>query len=138
MKGKGFDYLSGITAVDYGDRIEVLYLLYDTSTKRRETLKVSLPTGMPALPPQGIPALQKAPPASPAPPAKKQAGVQRLEVSTVMHVYPAADWHERELSEMFGVEIAGRKAERLLLEKWNGSDAPLRKSFVWGKPYNKL
>ena len=47
-------------------------------------------------------------------------------------VYKAADWHERELSEMFGIEIKGRKVKRLLLEKWNGVDAPLRKSFAWG------
>ena len=40
---------------------------------------------------------------------------------------------------MFGIEIKGRKAKRLLLEKWNGVDAPLRKSFVWGdKSYRKV
>ena len=60
------------------------------------------------------------------------------EIHTVMKVYPSADWYERELSEMFGIKILGRNAKRLLLELWNGTDAPLRKSFTWGKDYNKV
>jgi NADH-quinone oxidoreductase subunit C len=60
-------------------------------------------------------------------------------IDTVIKVYSAADWNERELAEMFGIEIKGRKTKRLLLEKWNGVDAPLRKSFVWGdKSYRKI
>lgn len=54
---------------------------------------------------------------------------------TVVDLYKAADWYERELSEMFGIEIKGRQVERLLLEKWDGKGAPLRKNFEWGKPY---
>lgn len=61
-----------------------------------------------------------------------------LWVPTVMHIYSAADWYERELSEMFGVEIKGRKAERLLLEKWDGKSFPLRKSFAWNAPYEGM
>jgi NADH-quinone oxidoreductase subunit C len=60
-------------------------------------------------------------------------------VETVMNVYAAADWNERELAEMFGIQIKGRKVKRLLLEKWNGVDAPLRKTFIWGdKNYRKI
>ncbi|MCL4411662.1 NADH-quinone oxidoreductase subunit C [Candidatus Marsarchaeota archaeon] len=106
MKRKGFDYLKAITAVDYTDRLEVLYLLYNTTTKEQETLLVKL--------------------------------TAPLKVSTIMHVYGSADWYERELSEMFGIKIDGREASRLLLEKWNGADAPLRKGFAWGKPYRKV
>jgi len=58
-------------------------------------------------------------------------------ISTVMRIYAAADWYERELSEMFGIGIIGRKTRRLLLEKWNGTEAPLRKGFVWGNPNYK-
>ncbi|MDE1825725.1 MAG: NADH-quinone oxidoreductase subunit C [Candidatus Micrarchaeota archaeon] len=57
-------------------------------------------------------------------------------VPSVMDLYIGADWYERELGEMFGIEIVGRKAKRLLLEKWDGTGAPLRKSFEWGKPYD--
>ena len=101
MKQKGFDYLKKITAVDYTDRIEVLYFLYDTSSARAETVKVVLGPG-------------------------------DLAVPSIVSVYRSADWYERELAEMFGIRILGRRTRRLLLEKWNGIDAPLRKSFVWG------
>ncbi len=59
-------------------------------------------------------------------------------VETVMGIYKAADWYEREMQEMFGIMIKGRNAKRLLLEEWNGADHPLRKSFVWGKDYQKV
>ncbi len=58
-------------------------------------------------------------------------------VPSVMKIYKAADWYEREMGEMFGIEIKNRDADRLLLEKWNGSAAPLRKNFAWGEPYDK-
>lgn len=70
---------------------------------------------------------------------KVKIGSAKPSIPTIMKTYSGADWHERELSEMFGIEIKGRKAPRLLLEKWNGIDAPLRKSFVWGDPkYRKV
>lgn len=106
MKSGGYDYLKKITAVDYSDRLEVVYILYSTSDKREEVVKASIPPENPS-------------------------------IDTVMHIYRAADWYERELSEMFGIKIKGRKTKRLLLEKWNGSEAPLRKSFVWGNPNYK-
>lgn len=108
MKAKGYDYLKKITAVDYSDRLEVVYILYNTSERKEETIKTKLQTSSP-------------------------------KIDTVMQIYKAADWYERELSEMFGIKINGRKTKRLLLEKWNGADAPLRKNFVWGNPnYRKL
>ncbi len=60
-----------------------------------------------------------------------------LSVETITHIYEGADWYEREMQEMFGVRINGRKAKRLILEKWDGKGYPLRKSFEWGKPYEK-
>ncbi len=56
-------------------------------------------------------------------------------VPTVMGEFRAADWYERELFEMFGIQVKGRNVERLLLEKWNGKAAPLRKNFTWNAPY---
>jgi NADH:ubiquinone oxidoreductase subunit C len=56
-------------------------------------------------------------------------------VPTLMGEFEAADWYERELFEMFGIEVKGRSMERLLLEKWNGTGAPLRKNFTWNAPY---
>ncbi|MCL5239232.1 MAG: NADH-quinone oxidoreductase subunit C [Candidatus Marsarchaeota archaeon] len=56
-------------------------------------------------------------------------------IPTVIDQFDAADWYERELFEMFGVQVKGRHVERLLLEKWDGKPAPLRKNFVWNGPY---
>jgi NADH-quinone oxidoreductase subunit C len=107
-KQEGYSYLKKITAVDYGDSLEVLYFIYDPASRASDIVKVKLPSTKPS-------------------------------INTVIGVYKAADWHERELSEMFGIEIKGRKVKRLLLEKWNGVDAPLRKSFAWGdKNYRKI
>ncbi len=100
MKKEGFDYLKGITAVDYKDHLEVVYILYNTGQKKQEVLSVNLKGDE--------------------------------SIHTVMMLYKSADWLERELSEMFGIKIIGRDASRLLLEKWNGTEPPLRKSFVWG------
>ncbi len=69
---------------------------------------------------------------------KVKLDVKDPEIETAMGIYKAADWYERELSEMFGIKIIGREAPRLLLEEWNGVDAPLRKSFIWGKDYKKM
>ena len=106
MKARGFNYLVKITAVDYTSYVELVYILYNLSTKAQEIVKVKLqPNGM--------------------------------EVETVMPIFSAADWYERELSEMFGIRIKGRNARRLLLEEWDGVDAPLMKSFVWGTDYKR-
>jgi NADH-quinone oxidoreductase subunit C len=108
MKIKGYEYLEKITAVDYVDHLEVIYMISNLQDKKYEIIKVKLQPKDP-------------------------------KIDSVMRIYNAADWYERELSEMFGIKIHGRKARRLLLEKWNGSDPPLRKNFVWGNPnYKRL
>jgi NADH-quinone oxidoreductase subunit C len=61
-----------------------------------------------------------------------------LWVPTIMEHHPSADWYERELYEMFGIEIKGRRAKRLILEKWDGKGSPLRKNFKWGEPYESM
>jgi NADH-quinone oxidoreductase subunit C len=107
MKAQGFDYLKKITAIDYVSYLEVVYILYNTSTKKEEVVWVKLEAVNP-------------------------------EIETCIGIYKAADWYEREMSEMFGIKIKGREAKRLLLEEWNGTGAPLRKSFIWGKDYEKM
>lgn len=104
MKAEGFGYLAKITAVDYVDYLEIIYLLEDMDTYKNELLKIDIPP-------------------------------DNAWVPTVMDLYAAADWYEREMAEMFGIEIRGRRTKRLLLEKWDGKQPPLRKSFEWGKKY---
>ncbi|MDE1768648.1 MAG: NADH-quinone oxidoreductase subunit C [Candidatus Micrarchaeota archaeon] len=105
MKGKGYDYLVKITAVDYVDHIDAIYILRDMEAKKDETLEVTL-------------------------------NPKDLWLPTIIDSHKSADWYEREMSEMFGIEIRGRRALRLLLEKWDGTDPPLRKTFQWYAPYN--
>ncbi len=80
MKSKGFDYLKKITAVDYVQYLEVVYIVYNMTTKAEEVVGVRLEPENP-------------------------------EIDSVMRVYKAADWYERELSEMFGIRINGQQHE---------------------------
>lgn len=50
---------------------------------------------------------------------------------TVSDVFPAADWNEREASELFGITFEGHPDPRklLLTEDWEGY--PLRKDYVY-------
>ena len=52
------------------------------------------------------------------------------EVKSVSSVYPCADWYEREVFDLFGVEFSGHGDLRRLLmpEGWDGY--PLRKDYV--------
>lgn len=111
LKSKGFDYLKFITAIDYNDYLEVIYSFYNLSAKKDTLVTIKLQTD------------------------KSDKRVPELD--TIIRIYPSADWFERELSEMFGIRINGRKAQKLLLEKWNGTDPPMRKRFIWGKEYKR-
>jgi NADH-quinone oxidoreductase subunit C len=104
MKKEGYDYLVKITAVDYQDHLDVIYILRNFEKPGDELLEVTLDPS-------------------------------DLWMPTILKHHKSADWYERELFEMFGIEIKGRRAKRLLLEKWDGKAAPLRKNFKWGEPY---
>ncbi len=107
LKGSGSEYLVKITAVDYAEYIELVYIVRNIDSSVDTLLEVDLDPS-------------------------------DLCVESVMHIYPAADWYERELSEMFGIRLRGRKTRRLLLEKWDGKGYPLRKGFGWNAPYEKI
>lgn len=54
-------------------------------------------------------------------------------VSSVMDIWPTADWQEREAYDLLGIDFAGRKITRIMLsDDWIGH--PLRKDY---KPYDE-
>ena len=56
-------------------------------------------------------------------------------LESMLHVYPTADWHEREAFDFFGIEFTGREGLRRLImpDDWVGH--PLRKDYpIGGEP----
>lgn len=94
-----YDYCSSITGVDYPDRFEVVYHLYSTSK-------------------EGGPAILKV-----------HAQRENPEVPSVVGVWPAANWQEREAWDLMGISFSGHpNLTRVLM--WEGFEGhPLRKDF---------
>lgn len=95
-----FDYLTDITAIDYPEREKRFEMVYHLfSIKNRSRIRV-------------------------------RAEIQKGErVSTLTRVWGAANWLEREVYDMFGIEFEGHPDLRriLLSEEWEGH--PLRKDY---------
>ena len=94
----GFDYLVDVTAVDYPDRPERFALVYILySFARNQRIRI------------------------------KTRIAEGVRPRTAVGVYPTANWLEREVFDMFGIEFEGHPDMRriLLPEDWSGH--PLRK-----------
>ncbi len=63
---------------------------------------------------------------------------EHLSVPSVVAVHQAADWHEREAAEMFGIVFEGHPDPRALLlpEDWDGF--PLRKDYEFPDQYQGI
>jgi NADH-quinone oxidoreductase subunit C len=96
----GFDYLVDVTAVDYPKRPERFDLVYILySFPRNQRIRVKIRI------PDGF------------------------QPATAVGVHPTANWLEREVFDMFGIEFAGHPYMRRILmpEEWQGH--PLRKDY---------
>ncbi|MEE9458410.1 MAG: NADH-quinone oxidoreductase subunit C [Candidatus Bathyarchaeia archaeon] len=96
-----FDQLVSITGIDYPSEKSIVCAYHLVSTSGKKLIEVKTST-------------------------KRNEGV----IPSVMNSYPNADWFEREIHEMFGLNFEGNpNMGRLLLpEDWN-QGFPLRKDF---------
>lgn len=101
--GQKYDYLVDVTAVEYRDLelpIEVVYELRSLERRADLRVKVELSKGEP------------------------------LEVDSVVPLWRAADWLEREVYDMFGISFRGHPdLRRILMWETYAEGYPLRKDF---------
>ncbi len=99
--GHRYDFLSDVTAVDYGGGrpLHVVYQLWSLVHKRNLRVKCELP-------------------------------LERLEIASVEPLWKTADWLEREVYDLFGIEFTGHPDLRRILMPENYAEGhPLRKDF---------
>lgn len=105
-----FNALQSISGVDYMEWMEVCYMFahFDVAAPRELILKVKLTDRV------------------------------NPNVDSIMKVYPAADFQERECYDMFGIKFNNHKDLRRILcpDDWQGW--PLRKDYVAQKMYNGM
>lgn len=97
-----FNFLSSISAVDYGDAgFQVVYHLVSLPEGRRKLVLKVVPEG----------------------------GRDDAVVPSVISIWPTADWHEREAWDLMGIQFTGHPDLRRILmrEDWVGH--PLRKDY---------
>lgn len=103
-----YDYLPFITAVDYPEKKLIEMVYYLQSTETNNVLIL-----------------------------KVELPRERAEIKSVVAVWPAADWHEREVFDLFGVKFIGHPDLRriLLTPDWTGH--PLLKDYTDPKMVKK-
>lgn len=101
--GQDYNYLVDVTGVEYRDLerpIEIVYLLRSLDRHADLTVKAELPTDRP------------------------------LEIESVVPLWRAADWLEREVYDMFGVRFVNHPdLRRILMWETYQEGYPLRKDF---------
>lgn len=97
----GFNYLSNLTSVDYGEEFELVYHLYSVPDNNKICVKSRVPR-------------------------------HAAEIDSVINIWPAADWQEREVYDLMGIKFKGHPnlIRVLLPDDFEGH--PLRKDFVIG------
>ena len=96
-----YNFLSDLTAVDYGGGrpLQVVYQLWSLPKKRSLRVKVELP-------------------------------LDALEIETAVPIWSAANWLEREVYDLFGIEFRGHPDLRRIMMPDNYAEGhPLRKDF---------
>lgn len=99
------EYLTCVSGVDYADHVEIVYHLFSVAHPERAlVLKVDAP---------------------------KAGGDGEAEVPSVTEFWPGANWHEREIFDLFGVRFPGHPdLRRILMPEGFDGGYPLRKDYV--------
>jgi NADH-quinone oxidoreductase subunit C len=103
LREDGCTFLDVLTGIDRGDEIEIIARVVDPA-RVAETAGVEVVT------------------------TRVPAADRRL--PSLVAVYPAAAWHERETAEMFGVSFDGHPDPRPLLRRSTLGEPPLLKTTV--------
>lgn len=95
-----FDFLFCLTGVDYTDHMQVVYHLTSSTHQHEFVLKAKINTR------------------------------ENPEIETVSHLWRTAEFHEREIFDLFGIKFLNHQDLRrlLLTDDWEGY--PLRKDYV--------
>ncbi|MBI5701050.1 NADH-quinone oxidoreductase subunit C [Candidatus Saganbacteria bacterium] len=96
-----YNYLLFVTAVDYPEKNQLQMVYYIQSFENKDVLILKIDISR-----------------------------EKPEIASVVPFWPAADWHEREAYDMFGINFIGHPDLRriLLPPEWVG--APLLKDYV--------
>ena len=122
----GYAFLSMVTAVDYPDRIEVVYVAYALDHPHGVFLKTRLPR--PDL--SGRPDESGRPHPSPLPEGEGASSREELpKCPTLTTVWPGAEFQEREVYDLMGVNFVGHPDLRRILTEDDFPGHPLRKDF---------
>lgn len=113
LKSEGFNVLQVITGCDYADRIELTYILADYTKNLELLVKTALPRG------DGNGNNRETLP----------------KIDSVVSVWNAANFQERETYDMIGVNFVGHPDHRRILtpDDWQGY--PLRRDYVVQEKY---
>ena len=117
------DYLTCLSGVDYPDRIDVVYHLFSIAGRVGLVLK----SAAPKLSVQGAGGRDGGPEGDAAPP-----GVAAEPwLPSVTGLWPGANWHEREVFDLLGVQFPGHPdLRRILMPEGFSGGYPLRKDYV--------
>lgn len=95
----GLDYLIELTAVDWKDHFDVVVHLLSTASGHKVFLRCPLPRD------------------------------EQAEVDSLAAIYRTAEWHEREVYDLFGIKFAGHPDMRRIFLEDEFVGHPLRKDF---------